>query len=65
MIRPRIVSSNDVNNDNYELTFSEINVELSWIEGLRDQVEFLNATMKHHCVLFKVQRREFLTGGVP
>ena len=42
---------------------NEIDVELDWIQGVREQVEFLNANMKHYCILFKVQRREFVIGG--
>ena len=42
---------------------NEIDVELDWIGGLKEQVEFLNAAMKRHCILFKVQRREFVIGG--
>jgi hypothetical protein len=41
----------------------EIDVELYWVQGLKDQVEFLNANIKHYCILFKVQRREFVIGG--
>lgn len=42
----------------------EIDIELDWIRGLRDQVEFANGAMKHHCILFKVQRRKFVAGDV-
>jgi hypothetical protein len=42
---------------------NEIDVELDWIQGLKEQAEFLNANMKHYSILFKVQRREFVTGG--
>jgi hypothetical protein len=41
---------------------NEIDVELEWIQGLKEQVEFLNSEMKHHCILFKVQRLEFAIG---
>ena len=40
-----------------------VDLELDWIGGLKEQVEFLNAAMKRHCILFKVQRREFVIGG--
>jgi hypothetical protein len=46
-----------------ETDLNEIDVELDWIQGVREQVEFLNANMKHYCILFKVQRREFVIGG--
>jgi hypothetical protein len=53
-------------NNKYETSglssLNEIDVELDWIGGLKEQVEFLNASMKHHCILFKVQRREFVRG---
>jgi hypothetical protein len=42
----------------------EIDIELDWIGGLRDQVEFANEAMKHHCILFKVQRRKFVAGDM-
>ena len=41
---------------------NEIDVELDWIQGVREQVEFLNSAMKHHCILFRVQRRQFVIG---
>jgi hypothetical protein len=42
---------------------NEIDVELDWIQGVREQVEFLNSAMKHHSILFRVQKRQFLIGG--
>jgi hypothetical protein len=39
--------------------------QVHWIQGVREQVKFLNSSMKHHCILFKVQRREFVIGGTP
>ena len=42
---------------------NEIDVELDWIQGVREQVEFLNANMKHYCILFRVQRRQFVIGA--
>jgi hypothetical protein len=42
---------------------NEVDVELDWIQGVREQVEFLNPAMKHHSILFRVQRRQFLMGG--
>jgi hypothetical protein len=48
---------------NSEINLNEIDVELDWIRGLKEQVEFLNANMKHYCILFKVQRCEFVIGG--
>ena len=41
---------------------NEIDVELDWIEGVKEQTEFLNSAMKHYCILFKIQRREFVKG---
>jgi hypothetical protein len=42
-----------------------VDIELDWIGGLKEQLEFLNAAMKHHCISFKVQKREFVIGGTP
>jgi len=42
---------------------NEIDMELDWIQGVREQVEFLNFEMKHHTILFRVQRRQFLIKG--
>ena len=48
---------------NSKTDLNEIDVELDWIQGVREQVEFLNSAMKHHSILFRVQRRQFLIGG--
>src|SRR4051812_43317235 len=45
-----------------KISVDEIEVELDWVRGIREQVEFLNAAMKHHCILLRVQRRGFVTG---
>jgi hypothetical protein len=42
---------------------NEIDVELDWIQGLKDQVDFLNATMRCHSISFKIQKRK-LVGGL-
>jgi hypothetical protein len=67
IIKTQVASGSHINNinDNNKpaLAYSEIDVELDWIKNLRDQAEFLNTAMKHYCVLFKVQRREFLMEG--
>jgi hypothetical protein len=39
---------------------NEIDIELTWIKGLKDQVDFLNAEMKYHSISFKIQRRELV-----
>jgi hypothetical protein len=46
-------------------SLDEIDVEQDWIRGLQEQVEFLNSNMKHHCILFRVQKRQFVTGDTP
>jgi hypothetical protein len=42
---------------------NEIDVELAWIQGLKEQTDFLNANMKHHSILFRIQRRELVGGS--
>jgi hypothetical protein len=46
-----------------KMDLDEIDVELEWIQGIREQVEFLNPEMKHHTILFRLQRRQFLMEG--
>lgn len=68
-----MVTDTDIVEDNFKSSHSNMlsegetidleDLELDWIDGLRDQVEFLNGEMKHYCILFKTQRREFVTGG--
>jgi hypothetical protein len=41
-------------------SLNEIDVELDWIHGVKDQVDFLNANMKYHSILFRVERRELV-----
>lgn len=40
----------------------EVDVELNWIQGAKENIDFLNANMKHYSILFRVQRREFARG---
>jgi hypothetical protein len=47
-----------------EIDLNEIDVELEWIQGIWEQIEFLNFEMKRHGILFRVQRRKFLMGEV-
>jgi hypothetical protein len=42
---------------------NEIEVELAWIQGLKEQTDFLNANMKYHFILFRIQRRELVGGS--
>ena len=57
------------NNQNVQATavrlssLNEIDVELAWIQGLKEQTDFLNANMKYHSILFRIQRREFVGGS--
>lgn len=41
-------------------SLKEINVELDWIQGIKDQADFLNANMKYHSILFRVQRHDLV-----
>lgn len=50
--------------DKHKIDLNEIDVELGWIQGVREQVEFLNSEMQNHCILFRVQRRQFLAKGI-
>jgi hypothetical protein len=37
-----------------------IDVELDWIQRARENVNFLNANLKYHSILFRVQRSELV-----
>jgi DNA-directed RNA polymerase subunit E'/Rpb7 len=41
-----------------------IDVELDWIQRAKENVDFLNANLKYHSILFRVQRSEVVAGDV-
>jgi len=37
-----------------------VQVELDWIQRAKENVDFLNANLKYHSILFRVQRSELV-----
>jgi len=56
------ISNISVNNSEEIQRLDELKIELKWIAGVKEQVDFLNANMMRYNILFKISLKNWLLG---